>query len=104
MNRNEIVINKVENGYFEDFITFQAKAEPINSILLNVTEGGSIKEIFIANGDFVQKGQSLARLYNPNSELNYVTQETSIIEQINNLDKARLDLRNQETRIGKRPD
>ena len=100
-NRNEITIKTVENAYFEDFIVFQAKVEPLNSMLLNVIEGGSIQEIFIENGDFVQKGQPLARLYNPNTELGYMTQETSMIEQINNLNKAKLDLRTQELNLAK---
>lgn len=101
VNRNEITIKTVENAYFEDFIVFQAKVEPFNSMLLNVIEGGSIQEIFIENGDFVQKGQPLARLYNPNTELGYMTQETSMIEQINNLNKAKLDLRTQELNLAK---
>lgn len=101
VTRNEITIKTVENAYFEDFIVFQAKVEPLNSMLLNVIEGGSIQEIFIENGDFVQKGQPLARLYNPNTELGYMTQETSMIEQINNLNKAKLDLRTQELNLAK---
>lgn len=101
VKRGEIVIKAVENNFFEDFIVFQAKVEPLNSMLLNVIEGGSIQEIFVENGDFVTKGQPLARLYNPNTELSYVTQETSIIEQINNLSKAKLDLRNQELNLAK---
>lgn len=101
VNKNEITIKTVEKAFFEDFIVVQAKVEPLNSMLLNVVEGGSIKEIFAANGDFVKEGQPLARLYNPNTELNYMTQETNIIEQINNLDKAKLDLRNQELSMAK---
>ncbi len=101
VNKSEITLKTVEKAYFEDFIVVQAKVEPLNSMLLNVVEGGSIKEIFAANGDFVTEGQPLARLYNPNTELNYMTQETSIIEQINNLDKAKLDLRNQELSMDK---
>ncbi|MHA3789477.1 efflux RND transporter periplasmic adaptor subunit [Flavobacterium hauense] len=101
VKKGEITVKTVEKTYFEDFIVFQAKVEPLNSMLLNVIEGGSIQEIFVGNGDFVQKGQPLARLYNPNTELSYVTQETSIIEQINNLNKAKLDLRNQELSMAK---
>lgn len=101
VQRSEIVIKEVEKTNFEDFITFQAQVEPLNSMLLNVVEGGSIQEIFVGNGDNVQKGQPLARLYNPNTELNYMTQETSMIEQINNLNKAKLDLRNQELNMMK---
>ena len=101
VKKNEITIKTVENNYFEDFIVFQAKVEPLNSMLLNVVEGGSIQEIFVENGSFVQKGQPLARLYNPNTELGYMTQETAMIEQINNLNKAKLDLRTQELNLMK---
>jgi Membrane-fusion protein len=101
VKKAEVTIKTVENDYFEDFIVFQAKVEPLNSMLLNVIEGGSIQEIFVGNGDFVEKGQSLARLYNPNTELGYMTQETSMIEQINNLNKVKLDLRNQELNLAK---
>jgi HlyD family secretion protein len=101
VKKSEISIKVVETAFFEDFMVFQARVEPMNSILVNIIEGGSVQEIFVSNGDNVVKGQPLARLYNPNSELNYMQQETSIIEQINNLNKAKLDLRNQELNLAK---
>lgn len=101
VKKSEISIKVVETAYFEDFMVFQARVEPVNSILVNIIEGGSVQEIFVSNGDNVVKGQPLARLYNPNTELNYMQQETSIIEQINNLNKAKLDLRNQELNLAK---
>ncbi|MCK8142721.1 HlyD family efflux transporter periplasmic adaptor subunit [Flavobacterium sp. I-SCBP12n] len=101
IKRNEISIKSVEDNYFEDFMSFQAKAVPLNSMLINIIEGGSVQEIFVENGDEVSKGQPLAKLYNPNSELAYMQQETAIIEQINNLNKAKLDLRNQELNLSK---
>jgi HlyD family secretion protein len=97
----EISIQKIEKDFFEDFVVFQAKVEPLNVMLVNVTEGGSVKEIFVENGAMVTKGQSLARLYNPNTELNYLTQETAIIEQINNLNTGKLNIRNQELNLTK---
>lgn len=97
----EITIKTVENSFFEDFMSFQAKAVPLNSMLINIIEGGAVQEIFVENGDMVMKGQPLARLYNPNAELAYMQQETAIIEQINNLNKAKLDLRNQELNLEK---
>jgi len=97
----EISVQKVEKAFFEDFVVFQAKVEPLNVMLVNVTEGGSVKEIFVENGAMVTKGQSLARLYNPNTELNYLTQETAIIEQINNLNTGKLNIRNQELNLNK---
>lgn len=101
VKKGEITIKTVENNSFEDFMSFQAKAVPLNSMLINIIEGGAVQEIFVENGDQVTKGQSLARLYNPNAELAYMQQETAIIEQINNLGKAKLDLRNQELNLAK---
>ncbi|MDO5608862.1 MAG: efflux RND transporter periplasmic adaptor subunit [Capnocytophaga sp.] len=99
--RNEITIREVETAVFEDFIAFQAKVEPLHSTLLNIVEGGAVQEIFTQNGSTVTQGQPLVRLYNPNSELTYMQQETAIVEQINNLNKAKLDLRNQELSFAK---
>jgi len=101
VSSSEVSIKSVMVENFEDYIVFQAKVEPLNSILLNVIEGGSIQEIFVENGDFVEKGQPLARLYNPNTELSFMNQETAMIEQINNLNKAKLDLRTQELNLAK---
>lgn len=101
VKKGEIAIKDVRKDYFEDFIVFQAKVEPLHSMLINIIEGGAVQEIFVENGAFVEKGEALVRLYNPNKELNYMTQETSIIEQINNLNKARLDIRNQELNLTK---
>jgi HlyD family secretion protein len=98
---DELIVKKVEMAFFEDFMVFQAKVEPLNVMLVNVTEGGSVKEIFVENGATVVKGQPLARLYNPNTELNYLTQETAIIEQINNLNTGKLNIRNQELNLTK---
>nr|WP_121314975.1 efflux RND transporter periplasmic adaptor subunit [Flavobacterium sp. 102] len=101
VKKSEISIKTVEEDFFEDFMVFQARVEPMNSMLVNIVEGGSVQEIFVSNGDRVIEGQPLARLYNPNTELNYMQQETAIIEQINNLNKAKLDLRNQELNLAK---
>lgn len=101
VKNSEIVIKTIENNYFEDFILFQAKVTPLHSMLVNVIEGGAVQEIYVENGDMVTKGQPLVRLYNPNTELTYMQQETAIIEQINNLNKAKLDLRNQELNLAK---
>lgn len=101
VNKEELIIKTVSNEFFEDFILIQAKVIPLHSMLVNVIEGGAVQEIYVENGDRVTKGQPLVRLYNPNTELNYMQQETALIEQINNLNKAKLDLRNQELNLAK---
>lgn len=101
VKKEELIVKTVTSDFFEDFILIQAKVIPLHSMLVNVIEGGAVQEIYVENGDMVTKGQPLVRLYNPNTELNYMQQETALIEQINNLNKAKLDLRNQELNLAK---
>ncbi|MGV0937612.1 efflux RND transporter periplasmic adaptor subunit [Empedobacter falsenii] len=101
VSANELMIKDVSEDYFEDFVVFQAQIEPVNSIFINVIEGGSVQEIFVENGEMVTKGLPIARLYNPNTELNFLTQETAIIEQMNQLNVAKLSIRNQELDLSK---
>lgn len=96
VNKNELIIKTVEEGYFEDYVIFQSKVMPLNSVVVTLIEGGTIKEKFVENGVQVQIGQPLLKLSNPNTEFVYMQQETQIVEQMNHLNKALLDLRNQE--------
>lgn len=99
VNAKELLVKTASNEYFEDFMVFQARVEPLNAMFVNIIEGGSVQEIFAENGTHVEKGQALAKMYNPNSELNYMTQETAIIEQMNNLNNGKLNIRNQELQL-----
>lgn len=101
VKQSEILIKKVTSGNFEDFVVFQAQAEPLYSQFINVIEGGAIQEIFVENGAMVTAGTPIAQLFNPNSEFNYLNQETGIIEQINQLNVAKLNIRNQELQLTK---
>ncbi len=101
VEKNLISIREVKKGEFEDMAIFTVKAEPLNSVFINITEGGSIKEVFVEDGAMVEKGQPLLSIYNPSSDLNYMQQETATIEQINNLRNLKINLRNQELNLEK---
>jgi len=89
-------IREVIRGDFEDVILFNSRVEPKTTVLLNVIQGGSVSEIFVESGQMVKKGTPLLKVYNPNAELNYLTQETAMIEQINNLRNLRVSIKNQQ--------
>ena len=101
VEKNLISIKEVKKGEFEDMAIFTVKAEPLSSLFVNITEGGSVKEIFVEDGSMVEQNQPLLSIYNPSSELNYMQQETATIEQINNLRNLKINLRNQELNLEK---
>ncbi len=92
VDASKISVKKVLEGNFQDVILIDGDVEPINLVLVNTLEGGSVEEIFIEDGIKVEKGTPLLRLSNPAATLGYMNQETAIIEQINNLRSLKLSL------------
>ncbi|MGJ1262045.1 efflux RND transporter periplasmic adaptor subunit [Sphingobacterium spiritivorum] len=101
IKKEEVQIKAVKYDSFEDFVVFQAQVDPLHAMLINIVEGGAVQELFVENGAMVTQGMPLARLYNPNTEFNFLSQETAIIEQMNNLNVQKLSLRNQELELSK---
>lgn len=92
----DITVDEVTNGKFEDMLMVTAQTQSLNSSLVNVLEGGAVKEIFAEDGQMLAKGQPIARVYNPNTEFNYLNQETGIMQQISQMRSSLLELKNQE--------
>ena len=92
----DITIDEVTKGKFEDMLMVTAQTQSLNSSLVNVLEGGAVKEIFAEDGQMLEKGQPIARVYNPNTEFTYLNQETGIMQQISQMRSSLLELKNQE--------
>jgi len=96
ISKNTLRVREVIRGDFEDVVLFNSRVAPKTSVLLNVIQGGAVSEIFVESGQMLKKGAPLLKVYNPNAELNYLTQETAMIEQINNLRNLRVSIKNQQ--------
>lgn len=96
VKEEDLQVEKVTRGKFEDMMMITAQTQSLNSSLVNVMEGGAVKEIFTEDGKMVTKGEPLARVYNPNTEFNFMSQETGIMQQISQMRNTLLELKNQE--------
>ena len=92
VDASKISVKKVIEGNFQDVILIDGDVEPINLVLVNTLEGGTVEEIFTEDGVLVEKGTPLLKLGNPGVVLGYMNQETAIVEQINNLRSLKLSL------------
>jgi HlyD family secretion protein len=88
----KLTISKVIHSDFEDVVLLNSSVVPLTSVIVSSSEGGTVAEIFTENGASVSQGTPLLRIANPNALSNYTSSETSIIEQINQLRKLKLDL------------
>ena len=96
---SRITVKKVIEDDFQDVILISGDIEPVNLVLVNTLEGGTVDEIFIEDGIYVKKGTPLVKLSNPAVTLGYMNQETAIIEQINNLRNLKLILSRDERNL-----
>jgi len=99
LERKTLSIKEVVKGNFEDVILFNSTVEPKTTVLVNVIQGGAVSEIFVESGQIITKGTPLLKVYNPNAELNYLTQETAMVEQINNLRNIRVSIKSQQLNL-----
>ena len=99
LDASKISVKEVLEGDFQDMILIDGDIEPTNLVLVNTLEGGTVDEIFIEDGIYVEAGTPLLRLSNPQVTLNYMNQETAIVEQINNLRNLKLSLEKEQRRL-----
>ncbi len=88
----KITVGEVKYGVFQDFIPVTGNVQPIETRYLDAIEGGIIQSINKETGELVNKGDVILRLTNTSLELNVLSQEASLYEQINRSATTRLSL------------
>jgi HlyD family secretion protein len=82
---DRLTISTVERNKFQEFIPVTGTVLPLRTVRMDATEGGKVEEKFVEDGAFVQQGQQILRLSNPDLMVNYLNQEANIISQINQI-------------------
>jgi len=95
--RATLQVAPVTRGTFEDFIPLTGEVVPPETVLLDAVEGGRIERILVEDGAKVTAGQPLIRLSNPAIQLDVISRETQLTEQLNNLRNSELVL--EQTRV-----
>ncbi len=87
-----IVISKVVRGTFEDVIPIRARVTPIKTLYLDAIEGGRVERVLVEDGETVTAGQLLIELSNTALQLDVISREAQVTEQLNNLRNLELAL------------
>ena len=90
IDSNRLVISTVREGEFQEFIPVIGTVVPIKTIYLDAIEGGSVKQLFLEAGSFVNAGDSILELANTNLLLDIMYREAELFQQSNNLRNTRL--------------
>lgn len=95
-----LTISTVKQGAFKDALSLRGQVVPKTSIYLDSIAGGQVEERLVEQGEYVEQGQPLVRLSNTSLQLDVMSREAQVTEQLNflrntqmNMETNRLNLR-----------
>jgi len=92
VNQNRIIISNVTTGTFEDFIPVRGTVTPAKTLYLDAVEGGRVERILVEDGASLKSGDLIVELSNASLQLNVLSNEARVAEQLNNMRSIELNL------------
>ncbi|MGV3639231.1 MAG: efflux RND transporter periplasmic adaptor subunit [Adhaeribacter sp.] len=89
VDTQRITVSEVTKGNFQEFIPIDGVVQPIKTIYLDATEGGTVQQILVEDGATLRQGQPILALANTDLQLEMVNRETAVFDLINNLQHTR---------------
>lgn len=90
VDKDHLLIVEVVQDQFMEYIPVDGTVYPKSTVFIDAVQGGIVEEIFVEDGDIVEKGSPLLKLQNTEMELRFMEQETRIFDAINNLQNTKL--------------
>jgi len=82
----------VRAGHFADNLRLRGVISPQSTVYLDAIAGGRIEEKLVVRGQFVEKGQPLVRLSNVSLQLDVMSREAQVTEQLNFLRNTQMTM------------
>ncbi|MBO9489846.1 efflux RND transporter periplasmic adaptor subunit [Endozoicomonas sp. G2_1] len=85
VDAREMQTYTTHKGDFSEYLPIIGKVFPIRTVYLDVVQGGRVEEIFVDDGQYVEKGDLILRLSNDRLLQNSINNESRFIENMNSL-------------------
>jgi HlyD family secretion protein len=96
VDKNKLVIATVTQGIFEDVIPLRGEVMPLRTLYLDAIEGGRVEKVHVEDGARVAIGDAIVDISNTRLQLESITREAQVSEQINLLQTQELNLARNE--------
>lgn len=94
---SHVTLGKVTRGRFDDIISVRGRVTPLRTTFVDTASGGQVEAIRVEDGATVERGQLLVELSNTGLQLDLISREAQITEQLNAL--RGLELAQEQTRL-----
>ncbi|KKO46009.1 hypothetical protein WG68_07995 [Arsukibacterium ikkense] len=91
---NSVEIGTVQLGSFTESLGLRGVIQPSKTVYLDAIEGGRVESLFAEPGQLVSKGQPLLQLSNTMLQLDLISREAQVSEQINFLRNTQISSEN----------
>ncbi len=89
VDTERITISEVTKGPFQETIPVNGDVMPFKSIYLDALEGGRVEEKYVEDGTIMKAGEPILKLSNTTLELNLVTEQTNVYNNLTQMQIAR---------------
>jgi HlyD family secretion protein len=83
IDASSLSLSRVTLGNFSHSLNVRGIVDPKNTVYLDSIAGGRVEEILVEQGAYVEQGQALVRLSNNSLQLDVISREAQISEQLN---------------------
>ncbi len=90
VKQSSLITSTARKANFEDYIPLRVRIEPLKTVFLDAIEGGRVEALYVEEGEYVKKGQPLLKLSNITLQLDLISREAQVSEQLNNLRNTNL--------------
>ncbi|MBB2200628.1 efflux RND transporter periplasmic adaptor subunit [Gluconacetobacter tumulisoli] len=94
---DSLTVEAVRTAPFLDYLPVRATVAPLHVVLVGAVQGGQVSGVTAQDGALVRPGDVLARLTNPQLELDVTAREANIASQLGALSAQRLTLQQSQT-------
>ncbi|WP_287797302.1 biotin/lipoyl-binding protein, partial [Idiomarina sp.] len=92
LTMQDISLATAKPRVLRESISLRASAVPQQTVFLDITDGGRVEERFVEQGSYVEKGEPLVQLSNTNLQLDLISREAQVTEQMNFLRNTQMTM------------
>jgi HlyD family secretion protein len=92
LKRADVEIAQVRREPFQDYLPIRAEVAPLQTVFVAATQGGQVDEVVALDGAQVAAGAPLARLTNPQLQLDVTAREAEIAARLGDVSAQELAL------------
>jgi HlyD family secretion protein len=93
VKNDRLTIGEAQRGNFQEFIAIDGNVEPLNTIFLDMVEGGRVEKLFTDDGRKISKGDTILKISNSTLQIDFLNRETQLFDLVNERQNSEITMK-----------